>query len=306
MEFISVSEHCHYFKSAVNIGYVFKDGKGMLIDSGLEKSTAKKVLRQLIKRELPVHYMIVTHAHADHYGGAAYIKKEAPVEVFAPPIEAAIMKNPVLEPIYLWNGAFPIKALRNKFLEGQPVKVDSLLDCGEQSIGPFQITAIHLPGHSYSQYGILVEEIFYAADSYFGVEVLRKHKVPFIVDANAAITSLEKVLRLSCSGFVPGHGEFEKDPTYTIRANIECHELVKTFIRNLIESVPSGVSMDTIQREMFEHFDLKAREVGQWLLYRTSFTAYISSLVEDGKVKLTVKDNILWVLSSHKNSLDLL
>lgn len=80
--------------------------------------------------------------------------------MFAPPLEAAIMENPVLEPIYLWNGAFPMKALRNKFLEGQPVKVDSLLDCGEKAIGPFQITAIHLPGHSYSQCGILVEEIF--------------------------------------------------------------------------------------------------------------------------------------------------
>ncbi|MFS0644584.1 MBL fold metallo-hydrolase [Siminovitchia sp. 179-K 8D1 HS] len=306
MEFISVSEHCHYFKSAVNIGYVFKDGKGMLIDAGLEKSTAKKVLKHLIKKELPIHYLILTHAHADHYGGAAYIKKEARAEVFAPPLEAAIMENPLLEPIYLWNGAYPIKTLRNKFLEGEPVQVDGLLDFGEQSIGPFQIKAIHLPGHSYGQCGVLIEDIFYAADSYFGVEVLRKHKVPFIVDANAAIASLEKVLRLSCSGFVPGHGEFEKDPAHTIRANMECHYNVKEFIFDQINHVPSGVSLDTLQQEMFGHFGLAAGEPGQWLLYRTSFTAYISSLIEDGKAGLIVKDNKLWLLSSHENSLDLL
>lgn len=306
MEFINVSEHCYYFKSAVNIGYAVKDGKGILIDSGLEKSTAKKVLSQLIKKELPIHYLILTHAHTDHYGGAAYIKKEAGVKVFAPPIEAAIMENPVLEPIYLWNGASPIKPLRNKFLEGEPVQVDGLLNFGEQTIGPFQIRSIHLPGHSYGQCGVLIEDIFYAADSYFGVEVLLKHKVPFIVDANEAIASLEKVRLVSCSGFIPGHGEFEKNPSNTIQANMECHDNVKKFILDQIEKVPSGALMDTIQQEMFEHFGLAAREVGQWLLYRTSYTAYISSLIEDGKTTLVVKDNKLWLLGGHENSLDLL
>lgn len=295
MELIGISDCCHYFSGAVNIGYVNKEGQGLLIDSGIDKGTAKKVLKILKEHQLPIDHVILTHAHTDHYGGASYLQKELSVKLHAPQLEAAIMEHPILEPIYLWNGAVPIKKLRNKFLEGEPVIIDEFLVEGQQELGSFHFEAVHLPGHSYSQMGIIIDGILYGADSYFGTKVLEKHKVPFIVDAGATISSLEKLKSLTLQGALPGHGDYETAFDGTIQANIDCHNNIKLFLLNHIKSSTDGISMEALMNRMFDHFGLKAREIGQWLLYRTSFTAYISSLIEDGTVAISVNEYTLWL-----------
>ncbi|RWR05537.1 MBL fold metallo-hydrolase [Siminovitchia fortis] len=295
MEFIKISDCCHYFSGSVNIGYIHKDGKGMLIDSGIDKGTAKKVLKILNEHHLPIDYVFLTHAHTDHYGGASFLQKQLQVKLHAPPLEAAIMEHPVLEPIYLWNGAMPIKQLRNKFLEGDPVKIDGFIREGENELGPFHFEAVHLPGHSYAQMGILIGEILYAADAYFGAAVLAKHKVPFIVDADAAIDTLENLLNLSFRGALPGHGDYEIDIKETIQANIDCHANIKQFLLSCVNASANGISMDGLLERMFDHFGLKAPEIGQWLLYRTSFTAYISSLIESGEVSISINGHTPWL-----------
>ena len=53
--------------------------------------------------------VIVTHAHADHFGGAGEVKKRTGAPVLAPAFEAAVVENPVLEPVYLFTGAQPLR-----------------------------------------------------------------------------------------------------------------------------------------------------------------------------------------------------
>ncbi|GIN19202.1 MAG TPA: MBL fold metallo-hydrolase [Bacillus bacterium] len=295
MELREISDCCYYFCGAVNIGYIHKDGKGLLIDSGIDKGTAKKILNILKGYNLPIDYVFLTHAHTDHYGGASFLQKQQKVKLHAPRLEAAIMEHPILEPIYLWNGAMPIKQLRNKFLEGEPVIIDGFIHEGRHEVGPFRFEAVHLPGHSYSQMGIIIGEILYAADSYFGPKVLAKHKVPFIVDADATIHSLEKLQSLVFRGALPGHGDYEADISETIQANINCHTHIKQFLLNSIIMSPNGISMEVLLGKMFDYYGLKAREIGQWLLFRTSFTAYITSLIENGDIAISINGHTPWL-----------
>jgi len=295
MELHQIKEGCYFFKGAVNIGYIHSDGKGMLIDAGLDKGTAKKIIKLLNENRLPLDFLLLTHAHTDHYGGASQLQKETEIQLFAPKLESAIMEFPILEPIYLWNGAMPIKQLRNKFLEGAPITIDGFIAEGTQKIGPFNFEAVFLPGHSYAQMGILINEIFYAADSYFGTKALEKHKVPFIVDANTTIDSLLKVRSLSFQGSVPGHGEYEENIEATIKANLDCHANIKQFLLDCLIDESAGMSAEVLLAKMFEHFHLTAREIGQWLLYRTSFTAYISSLIEDGEISISINEHVPWL-----------
>ncbi|HEX7063769.1 MAG TPA: MBL fold metallo-hydrolase, partial [Bacillales bacterium] len=83
MDLQKISGNCYYFHGAVNIGYVRKGDKGLLIDSGIDKSTANKVLRQLREHELPVTHLFITHAHSDHFGGAAQLQKKTGVYTLA-------------------------------------------------------------------------------------------------------------------------------------------------------------------------------------------------------------------------------
>ncbi|MBS4193675.1 MBL fold metallo-hydrolase [Lederbergia citri] len=290
-----ITDSCFYMKGHVNIGYITKNGKGLLIDSGLDKGAAKRIIKILKENQLPLHYCIITHGHVDHYGGAKYLKNEMEIEFFSTKIESSFVQNPVLEPIYLWNGAMPIKELRNKFLEGEETDIFGFLNEGIQKIGPFTFEVMPFPGHSYGQIGILIDDVLFAADSYFGVDVLNKHKVPFIVDAKATIETLEKINDLDCLGALPGHGDFEAKFKSTIQANKKCHENILAFLLSSIEKEENGVYMEDLQTIFFQQYELSPANIGSWLLYRTSFTSYISTLIEKGLVSISIKDYKLWL-----------
>jgi glyoxylase-like metal-dependent hydrolase (beta-lactamase superfamily II) len=89
MELIGVCEDTYYFKSAVNIGYIHhkEQEKGILIDAGLDSQSMKKVIKKLDEKTLPLTHLVITHSHADHYGGAAYLQSVRDVYTIAPHIE---------------------------------------------------------------------------------------------------------------------------------------------------------------------------------------------------------------------------
>jgi glyoxylase-like metal-dependent hydrolase (beta-lactamase superfamily II) len=287
------TEQCFAFTGAVTIGYCVKEGKGLLIDTGLDDSAMKKVKRILVEEGLPLDYCIITHAHADHFGGAHYLKSKHDIPLFALKLEKAIIENSVLEPIYLFNGAVPINELRNKFLEGQAVEVDGELFTGENTIGPFTFDVIDLPGHSHSQAGLLIDDILYAADSYFGSETLKKHVIPFIVDADQTLESLEKLLHISCKGAIPGHGRFEENFTGTVKENIELHEERMKSLLVVVNTSPNGKTIDHIMKEYLELHTITVSNVGQWLLFRTSVTAYLTSLERKKLLSFLIQNNEL-------------
>ncbi|WP_175988490.1 MBL fold metallo-hydrolase [Bacillus sp. Marseille-Q1617] len=291
MKLQQFTDHCFAFTGAVNIGYCQKGGKGLLIDTGLDESSIKKVLKIVNQHSLPLDYCIITHAHADHFGGAAYLKRERDIILYAPGLESSIMAHPVLEPIYLFNGANPIEELRNKFLEGPSVEVDGEIMSGNNIIGPFNIHALDLPGHSYAQKGLLIEEILYAGDGYFGGEALDKHVIPFIIDADQTISSLEKLLNIQCKGAIPGHGIFEENFQDTIRQNHKVHTDRLSALYELIEGKEHGVSLEKLTKEFLTLHNLDVKSLGQWLLFRTSVTAYLASLERKKRIKFIVRDN---------------
>ncbi|MCP3742433.1 MBL fold metallo-hydrolase [Rossellomorea sp. BNER] len=294
MELIQVSDECYYFSSAVNIGYIKKDGKGLLIDSGIDKSTMKKVCNELNENKLPLDYLIITHAHADHFGGGHYIKNTLNLPIYAPALEAAIIENPVLEPIYLWNGAFPLPELRNKFLEGKAVKVDHFIFEGNQKIGPFTLEVLSLPGHSYGQIGVLFQGILYAADSYFGQSALDKHVIPFIADLKDTLSTLDYLIGYPCQGAIPGHGFFEEDFYSTIQQNINVHHKQLDNLKDLLNEYKT-ITFEELLSKFLDMNDLNVNNIGQLLLFRTTFTAYLTYLMEQKIINLCVKSNQLMV-----------
>ncbi|MGR3763578.1 MBL fold metallo-hydrolase [Rossellomorea sp. NS-SX7] len=291
MKLQQFTDHCYAFTGAVNIGYCQKDGKGLLIDTGLDESSIKKVLNLINQHSLPLDYCIITHAHTDHFGGASYLKKRMDIPLYAPALESSIMANPILEPIYLFNGANPIEELRNKFLEGPSVKVDHHVKIGENSIGPFDIHALDLPGHSYAQTGLLIDHILYAGDGYFGKEALKKHVIPFIIDADQTLSSLEKLLHIECKGAIPGHGQFEETFQDAVRDNQKVHNELISSLYQLIERKEEGESLDMLTKELLTLHNIKVKSLGQWLLFRTSVTAYVVSLERKEQVKFIIRDN---------------
>lgn len=298
MKFKEISTNCYYFSGAVNIGYVHKGHQGLLIDAGLDAAAMKKVLKHLDTQNLPITHLFITHAHADHYGGAGYLQQIREVYTIAPKFEEAILKYPILEPMYLFQGNHPLEELRNKFLEGEAITIDRVVGEEQVDLGEIKFHTYHFPGHSEYQLGILIDQVLYASDAYFSVETLKKHKIPFLVDAEAAIKSLKKLMKIECNGAVPGHGEFEKDFYDTVRKNITYHEMISKSLTELINRSKSGISQEELTKIVCDKWDVNLNHLSSYMLYRTAITAYIIKLIKDKKVTYTVKNNRLLFLEN--------
>jgi glyoxylase-like metal-dependent hydrolase (beta-lactamase superfamily II) len=59
---------------------------------------------------------VVTHAHADHFGGVHHLIQQTGLKVYATRVEAAVMSGPILEPLYLFSGAQPPRELQHRLL----------------------------------------------------------------------------------------------------------------------------------------------------------------------------------------------
>src|SRR5437588_2497805 len=93
----------------------------------MDKDAGRDILNQVKKLGLMPTALLVTHAHADHFGGAHYLVHQTGLKVYATRVEASVMAGPILEPLYLFSGAQPPKELQHKFLLAKPCLTDAIL-----------------------------------------------------------------------------------------------------------------------------------------------------------------------------------
>ena len=128
-------ERIGFHPGPVNVGIVrFRDDTVLLVDAGLDPDRARKVLRDLETEGLRTRALLLTHAHADHMGGAAFLRRRGPLLTASAPLEAALVRHPALEPFYLFGGAAPPRTLTGKFLQADPCEIDLELSAGPWTV----------------------------------------------------------------------------------------------------------------------------------------------------------------------------
>lgn len=137
-----------HLRSGSNMGLIVRDGKALLVDAGLDDDAGRRALRIIEEMDVRLEAVFITHAHADHFGGAHFLQRRLGVPVYAPALEASMMESPIVEPLYLFSGAAPIEELRSKFTLAEPCRVDHVVNPGPLAIGPFQLEVMSLPGHA--------------------------------------------------------------------------------------------------------------------------------------------------------------
>lgn len=293
MELKQITENVYYIPNPAIIGVVSNGKNAILIDSGLDDDTGRKILRTLENNGLFPKAIINTHSHADHCGGNAYIKEKTRALVFAPEIEAAIIQYPYLEPLYLFSGASPLKDLKNKFLMARPCQVDRVIASNEKTVNieGVEIGIVPLPGHSPNQIGIEIENILFCADSVFSQEVLSKHRIPFYMDIGKQRETLSFLKNSSYGFYVPSHAEPSKSIAEIVNANINVIDEVEQFI---INNFHGEKTTEQILKGLWDHYKIEIKGIQQYCLMRTTALAYLSSLYKQEKLQVNIKENTLY------------
>ena len=288
-ELVQVAEHTYYIESPAKIGLVeTTPGEAVLIDSGGDRSAAKKARNHLEAHAWNLRAIYTTHSHADHTGGCHYLQANMGCSVYAPGAEQAFTNWPWLEPTILYGG-YPPANLRHKFLMAQASDAQ-LLTPGALPQG---WEAIELPGHFFQMVGYRTpDDVVFLADCLSSEATLRKYRLSFLYDVAGYLRTLEAVVQMKAKLFVPAHAAATNDIAPLARLNIETTLQAADDICTLCAE---PIGFDDLLAAVFAHYDLRMT-FEQHALVGSTVRSYLSYLANEGRVRALIDDNHwLWV-----------
>ncbi len=292
MQLIQLTSNAYCLSAGTNSGLIVQEKRALLVDTGLDRDSAKKIMKLADGAGIQIVAVAITHAHADHFGGAATLRARLGVPVYASRLEAAIVEHPILEPMYLFSGASPIPDLCHKFTLAEPCVVDGVLEPGDVDIAGIPVRVHAAPGHAPNQVMIGGGEVCFAGDAVFSPDVLAKHGIPFCVDVDQTIETLNAVAGLGdrYATVVPGHGL----PTTSVGGWCEANAERLREIRDVVAKVVhEATELPDIIQGVAGGLHIEIPDVVIYLLTQTTVLACLASLYRAGFIKPAVTANRL-------------
>ena len=282
-----ITEQTGYIDCPAKIG-VYRPNGGQdvyLIDSGNDKDAGRKMRQTLDHNGWTLRAILNTHSHADHIGGNKYLQAQTGCKVFAPGIEGAFTRFPVLEPTMLYGGN-PCRELRNKFLMAQESEVSPQDD----PAFPRGIEVIPLPGHSMEMVGYRTPDgVVFLADCVSSEATLAKYAISFLYDVQETLNTLDRVEAMRARLFVPSHAAACEDIAPLARLNrekiLDAGERIAELLRE-----PKG--FDALLQSVFKGYGL-TMTVQQHALVGSAVRSYLTYLQAAGRVACAVEDDML-------------
>ncbi|MDR1649058.1 MAG: MBL fold metallo-hydrolase [Synergistaceae bacterium] len=307
MELKQLGERTWYIPGRVNVGYYEEDGKGYLIDTGLDDDHGKKILRLLNEtRGAPLRAIVNTHSNADHIGGNALIQKRTNCEVWATRIEGVMTEWTPLESLWLWS-AWPFREIRGKFIEAKPSKVTFIDEAKTESEYPIMdtaLTAVPLPGHYLDMIGVKTPDgVFFVADALFDPAILEKYRFCVMIDVEAGYRTLDMLENSrAVTWFVPCHAPAVREIGELARRNREAQAWVTEAVYDVL-TPGRALSREDILAEigLAHHLEMDAAHL---LLNLSSVSAHLTYLSMRSRIKSFVRDcRLLWVRTGETGGL---
>ena len=285
-ELIQVSERSYYIHSPAKIGLVRLDGQDVcLIDSGNDKDAGRKVRQLLDANGWRLTAIYNTHSNADHIGGNRYLQGQTGCKIYAPGIDCAFTRYPILEPSFLYGG-YPCKELRHKFLMAQESDAQELT---KESL-PEGFGIIPLPGHFFDMVGFrTLDDVVYLADCLSSRETLDKYQIGFIYDVAAYLKTLEMVKSLRAKMFIPAHAAASENVADLVQYNIDKVLEIADKITGICQE---PLCFEVILQKLFADYGLTIN-FEQYVLVGSTVRSYLAWLKDSGKVNALFENNML-------------
>lgn len=286
MEYSNIEKDLALISGFINIGVIKAGEEILLIDSGLEEEVPE-LMQVLLDKGLKPVLIINTHAHRDHCGGNNYLQKRYKVDILASPEERIFIEDPCLEAFCFYSGASPLPEMKSI----SPSRVTGLLQPGEEKeIKGIKLSFPDLAGHSPGQIGVGIGDILFCGDAFFSDYILEKYKLPFLVDLDGFLATLDYLKDSDYRIFVPAHGKPVTDIERVIDLHLVKFKKIEEDILNLLEEERST---EELLQGLFSLYKINISGPEQYFPLKTTVLAYLSSLSKRKVIRTGLKGNIL-------------
>ncbi len=295
-DFVRLTDRAAWLPGGTNIGLIDADNGPVLVDSGNDKDSARRIQKAAEAYGRTPVAAVLTHSNADHAGGAAALIARTGMGVFAPRLEAAVCADPIVEPSFLWGG-YPPAELRGRFFMAPPCAVSPFpFPAGDEAAaltGPLSgLRALPLAGHYFAQVGILGDGVLFAGDAAFGPASIAKHPVFFVYDVAAFLASLDRIAAASAALVVPAHGEPTEDKAGLVAANRAAVERAADAVLAACAESAEGATAEAVLAAVARAFAIEL-DWAQYALVSSTVRSYLVYLRERGEVEAAFQGGFL-------------
>ena len=190
------------------------DGGSVLVDAGAGRDS-EPLLRAVaaVADSAPLQMVLVTHAHADHAGGAARIAEEFAARIVTSAAEAELLSSGDPDALGLTaavrSGTYPAE------YRYRPARADVVADGAEFSIAGLSVRAHVVGGHSIGSTVWQVVDTTGHRALFTGDVVFAGGEISLLNVAGSSMeayrTGLPRLTGPGVDGLYPGHGPFVRE-----------------------------------------------------------------------------------------------
>lgn len=160
----------HTIQTGLSAAYLLESDEGLvLVDAGAPGAEKKILARMDRLGRDDLRLIFITHAHYDHYGSAAALRRltGAPVAIHGDDAEAMACGETRLGSVRLWGHLtrYCLLPLAERLRPAEPVEADQIVADGDD-LARFglQATVLHTPGHTLGSSTLLAAGSAFAGD----------------------------------------------------------------------------------------------------------------------------------------------
>lgn len=292
LELNQIGANTYYINTYAKVGvYVKNPDQTYLIDSGTNDEEAGEIYRILKEQNWKLEAIILTHGHADHAGGCAYLQENTGCDIFVTEEEKIYSENPFISPVYI-TGGFPPREMQSSFFVARKYHAKDI----RLARLPKELELIELPGHNFHMIGIRTEdEVVFLADSIYSLHMLNKYHINFMLDVPGYMKTLDKISHMKSNIYLPSHDGPHEEILPLVQAN---KGKIDEIAGNIIRFCDNPITYDELIRKLFDEYGRRL-DMQQYYLVGFTVRSFLSWLKEQGSIQTLFEDNMLCWRSWH-------